>query len=576
MKNGVVVLFANELPKKGSKWWEQFDTLVASKKFESLARQYKLTFIDIESILDPGSVQEASELVRKLSLLKTSDGRRLSKIINYRGFELWWIHYDDLMYKYCLPYTEHHKLLKYLRDFSYICLYNPPSSSLFRYYLQAHSLKHQILNTSSKKLPPLGIIIQVVLSFPFLLWLIMRRPRLMVWTSDLFDPPRDFDFRMRFIYEELKKKKIKFVEFIRSMESSQTVVSHALKRKRPVIYSFAINKLTYYLANILDKKYKKKLSSIKPQLEDDPINRFWFGVASSYIYGTSGDIWSIRVIKLILKFIGVKVAIVPAAHSRNFHEVLACKLSKIPTVGILHGVPSKNYPVYDFMPEFDGEKTLSVDKYGVWSLWWKEYYLKNSRAYRSNQMFVSGPMRPLQHTDSYIVPTGQSIKVLFASEQLASPKEILPYLVELMATKDIFLYYKFRPYRDGFEEWLKINRPDILKRMDTSKIMRGSMAEAIAQCDVVVGSHTGGVLEALLQLKPMIFFLTKKWGDYFELKSFELGRSFIAENPQELLTLIRKSKDISEKTLKELQFHFFGDPYMNGSKWVVNEIEKLL
>ncbi|PIP55972.1 MAG: hypothetical protein COX06_00370 [Candidatus Zambryskibacteria bacterium CG22_combo_CG10-13_8_21_14_all_42_17] len=255
---------------------------------------------------------------------------------------------------------------------------------------------------------------------------------------------------------------------------------------------------------------------------------------------------------------------------------MACKLSKIPTVGILHGVPSKNYPVYDFMPEFDGEKTLSVDKYGVWSLWWKEYYLKNSRAYRSNQMFVSGPMRPLQHTDSYIVPTGQSIKVLFASEQLASPKEILPYLVELMATKDISLYYKFRPYRDGFEEWLKINRPDILKRMDTSKIMRGSMAEAIAQCDVVVGSHTGGVLEALLQLKPMIFFLTKKWGDYFELKSFELGRSFIAENPQELLTLIRKSKDISEKTLKELQFHFFGDPYMNGSKWVVNEIEKLL
>jgi len=521
-------------------------------------------------------VQEASELVRKLSLLKTSDGHRVSKLVNYKGYELWWIHYDDLMYKFCLPYTEYHILLKYIKDFSYIYLYNPPSPSLFRYYLEAHSCNHQILNASSKKLPPLGIVIQIILSLPFILWLGIRRIRLMIWTSDLFDPPHDYDFRMRFIYEELRKKKIKSVEFIRSMESSRTVISHALKRKRPVVYSFAISRFTYYLANLFDNRYKNKQRNLKLHLDDNPMNRFWFNIATSYVSGMSGDIWSIKIIKFILRFIGIKVAIIPAAHSRNFHEVLACKLSKIPTVGILHGVPSKDYPVYDFMPEFDGEKALSVDKYGLWSEWWKEYYFKNSRAYRADQLFISGPMRPLQHTDSHSAPTGQLTKVLFASEQLASPKEILPYLDKLMEAKDITLYFKFRPYRDGFEEWLKVNRPDILRKMDKSKVLRGSMVEAIAQCDAVVGSHTGGALEALLQLKPMIFFLTKRWGDYFELKSFKLGRSFIAESPQELLVLIRKSKDIPKETLMELQLHFFGDPYMNGSKWVVGEVEKLL
>ena len=102
------------------------------------------------------------------------------------------------------------------------------------------------------------------------------------------------------------------------------------------------------------------------------------------------------------------------------------------------------------------------------------------------------------------------------------------------------------------------------------------MHEAVAKCDVVIGCRSNGVIEALLQLKPFVFFQTNKWGDYFELKSFDSPYKFFAENPEELQDLIGRSKDIPDGVLKELQNRFFGDPYQNGSKWVVEEALKSL
>lgn len=574
----VLVIFAKDLPKKKQQWWRQFDTLIAPRQLEFLGRQYNLTFIDIDGLIDPGNIQEASELTRKLSLLTTSDGRRVPKIVNYEGFELWWIHYDDLMYKFCLPYTQYARLLDYLKSFSNAHLYKPPFADLFQYFLSSHNCKYAVENKFTKKLS-FGILLQVALSILFLLWVKIRRPKLMLWSGDFFDPPRDYDFRMMFIYKELQNKKINFVEFIRSMESFRTVMHHALKRKRPVIYSFAVGKLTYYLANLFNKKkYARKLNNLRPSPDTDPMKRFWFEIATSYISGASGDMWSIKIIKVILKFIGIKVSIIPTIASRNFHEVLACKLLNIKITGIQHGLSPKYHVVSDFMPEFDGKKMLSVDKYGLWSEWWKQYYIRNSMVYKPEQLFVSGLMRPLQENTSFGIPykSGDCIKVLFVAGQLSDPREVMPYLWALIRAKNISVYLTFRPYRDDFEKWLRENHPEILEKIVKGKILHGNIHEAITQCDVVVGCYSTGVLEALLQLKPMVFFQTNKWGDYYELKSFNSEHCFFAENPQALTECVEKSVDIPEDVLKTLQNRFFGDPHMNGSKWVVEQVEGFL
>ncbi|HJN62015.1 MAG TPA: HAD family hydrolase, partial [Candidatus Parcubacteria bacterium] len=238
--SSVLVIFTNDLPKKTQKWWRQFERVVGPKVLREKIKNMHISFTDIEELTNPGSIQEAHRLGDKLSQLALSDGRGLPKLITYLGYEIWWMHYEDLSYKFCLPYTQYRDLLLYLKDFNKIYLYQAPHLNLFQYFFKAYNCEYIIFNQPKgfrfrlrKLLPiPLGILVQVILSLPFLLWLRITRPKLMVWTSDRFDPPHHCDFRMRLIYEELEKRKIPFVEFIRSQESLPTVLDHAWQRKR--------------------------------------------------------------------------------------------------------------------------------------------------------------------------------------------------------------------------------------------------------------------------------------------------------------------------------------------------------
>lgn len=421
-------------------------------------------------------------------------------------------------------------------------------------------------------MPPFGILLQLFLSFIFLFWLKIARPKLLLETSDRFSGQDDFDFRYKFIYQELRQRKINFVEFIRSLESWRIILKHAWRRRRPVIYSTAIVGFVHYLAGFFGEK--------RFQSAGNPNEKFWFLVATHYLRNIRGTVWSIEVMKFIWQWVGAKSAIVPTASNRSFHEVIACKMTGIKTVGIQHGAASKYYLISDFMPGFNSKNYLSVDKYGLWSDWWLDYYIRNSNAYKPEQFYVSGPMRPLTKGVGEVEPlpfargstSKGRLKVLFISEGLAAPEEVMPYLSTLLEIKEFDMHIKFRPYKDAFELWLKDNRPEVYKKI-TEKIknFHGTMEEAISQSDMAVGSHSTAVLESLLQLKPFIFFRTKKWGDYFDIKSLEKRNCFFAENPIELINCIKKSREISKEYLKQLQERFFGDPRKNGAKWAVEE-----
>jgi len=222
---------------------------------------------------------------------------------------------------------------------------------------------------------------------------------------------------------------------------------------------------------------------------------------------------------------------------------------------------------------------LSVDKYGVWSDWWRDYYIKNSKAYKPEQIYISGPMRPLIKKEKSSKTTkepGAPLKILFVSEQLAIPEEVMPYLEALIDRKDVSVYLTFRPYRDTFETWLKANKPEILDRFGPDRILRDGINDAISKCDLVVGTMSTAVIEALYDLKPMLLFYTKKWGDYFDLENYSNKYKFYAENPEEFVNYIEKRIEIPASELKRLRERFFGDPYKNGSKWVVEEVESEL
>ncbi len=570
-KNSVLVVFGTEMPKEDL---SQYDMVLSGE--------------ELEAFIEPGSIYEASAFAEELSYTKLHDGTRLVKSFIYEGYELWWLYYNSLFTYFGLPYAQYKKLLTYLTNFRNVTFYKPPFKSLFYYYLEAWGCRMNILRESGfKTLAPLpfGILLQIFITLLSIPILMFQKRQLMIFIGDKFEKSQDYDARMKFVYQELRQRKIPFVEFIRSLESWKVLLEHAFIRRRPVIYSEAVAFMGSFLsvfsgghrhANLKLRKFEKEVL-----VSQTPEARFKFLVANHYLKSVNDDIWAMRIMKWIMGGIGIKAGLFTAALDRNFHAVFGCKLNAIPTVGILHGVASRYYNVYDFLPGFDGEKSVALDKYGVWSEWWKEYYVKNGKAYKPEQLFISGPMRPIQpqavNSNNTRSTSGrQKINVLLVSEIVAVPTEVLPYLVALMSIESFSVYIKFRANRDSFEAWLKSRHPEILNKFSENRILKGSMQEAIALCDVVVGSQSTGVIEATLQQKPFVLFNTQKWGDYYSMTESDKTRQFFAKNTQELIEKIKGVQSMSLDTLRALREQYFGDPHKNGSKWVVDRIEELL
>lgn len=586
MKETALVVFKKSLTssdvKRLSK--QHYDVVVAPRALQDTIGSYGLEWVSLEDMVEPGSIYEANTFVKQLSQTKLPDGTLVAKSCVYKGYELWWMYYNRFFLNFGLPYTQHKKLLTYVKDFNTVHFYQLRFQKLFLLYLEAYGCKTKRIHEPGLRdsaLPSFGILLQIAITIISLPILVLKRKRILFFTGDKFEKTRDYDLRMGFVYKELRERKLPFVEFVRSLESWKTVYEHARTRKRPVIYSEAVASIGRGIGLLgLGKiKAQKKYDVRNFGSVTNPEERFMLLVSTRFLLQVHHDIWAIRIMRFIIKGIGIRAAFFTAVLERNLHTVLGCKLQHVPTVGVLHGVASCDYNVYDFMPGFDGAQSLTVDTYGMWSAWWKEYYLKHGRAYTADQLVVSGPMRPAPREESSAVSHRTSdslLKVLFISEQLAIPEEVLPFLRRLIAEKNIELFIKFRPYRDGFETWLTENHPDILSQFPQERILRSDMKTAIAQCDVVVGSHSTAVLEALLSQKPIAFFATKKWGDYFSLTGYSNEYSFYDETPEAFIASVHKNRNVPESMLLDLQERFFGDPYQNGSAWVVDQLVSIL
>src|SRR3989344_3947177 len=231
-----LVVFGKEFPSLGIRE-QKFDMLIADGIFRPRAEALGCSFIELDSLVNPGSVYEASNLLDELSQLKFANGTRITKSLLYKGYELWWIHYDSLFYYFCLPYTQYKDLLERLRGFRQVHFYRAPYKALFFHYLKAHGGDMRALRESGIPSPSFlsfCVFLHILITLLSLPILAVRKHRAMIFIGDKFEKNQDYDFRMKFIYEELRKRKTPFVEFVRSLESWSAVLRHAFVRRRPV------------------------------------------------------------------------------------------------------------------------------------------------------------------------------------------------------------------------------------------------------------------------------------------------------------------------------------------------------
>lgn len=565
-------------------WWKWAGTVIGPASLAGEVRQRGQQFLDIEELGEFENVEEALALLRQLSLLTLPDGRRISELVTYRGHELWWIHYDALFLRFCLPFTKYRRLLVELSKYSRVYLHAPVYPELFEYFLQAHGcqsvcLAERPFRTILRRFFDVGLsdLLRVALSISFLVMLWFRQARVMVFTSDLLDAPDDFDFRLRRVYEELRERKLGFVEFIRSLHPPRITLRHVWVRRRPVVYSSAIIAFLYGAASRVSSRDRVVGLVLDCLADRSPEERFWGRVSVHFLAQARGARWAIAALVTILRGLGIRVAVIVSASVRTLHELIACKISGIGTVGIQYGATVSSYSVGQFIHEYSGATPMGPDVYGVWSRGWQEYYRKHSRAYHPHQVRVAGHLRPAAKDLLQNVTTRADtdpIRVLFVAEPLVEPREAFPYLQALCGQPDFRVFVKTRPMiEDPFECWLRLHVPEVLREVD---ILRGDMHEAIAKCDVIVGSYSTGVLEGLLQLKPIVFFNTVKWGDHFGIRGLTERRCLFAENPEGVVDCVRECIRIPHRILVDLRDHFFGDPTRDGGRWVVDQVDHYL
>jgi hypothetical protein len=259
--------------------------------------------------------------------------------------------------------------------------------------------------------------------------------------------------------------------------------------------------------------------------------------------------------------------------SRSAHLAIAAKSLGIKTIGIMHGLQQKDYAVYEFMQSYQENKKIGCDVYGVWSLYYLEYFKKYSKISNADSFQYSGLLRPVKNinqVDHFERVSENKIKVLLISEPLITVSEIIPYLKCLLKNDNIEVSIKVRPMiKDIYYENMILQFPEI----QDLKIYDGKLEDVADKFDVFVGSNSTAIIEASLFGKMSILLNTVKFGDYFDIDELIPGHRLLVRSPEllckEIQFRIENENDL--KTIEKTKYRFFGDN-KDGAQWIVDQL----
>lgn len=522
------------------------------------------------------SLAVANEFLKKVSTSRDICGRRISDKANWKGFKLWWIYYEWIFVKYGLVYSQYETLFSALDSAEEleISVQNESLRKLIQYYAYASGIKITkitktpwLKNAIKQTVPALLKLFMSILCLPFLIW---KHPKYALFTSDYFSPHGKFDFRKKNIYQEFSARQLRYVEFIRTLHPPSTLLRQFFKRRRPVLYLEAMLTIFSFLDDLAE--------FFQPAWKQNGKLPFETLVALSVVkrrfWRNKGEI---LFLKIMLQLLGVRTMMIASLSPRTLHLMVACKLTNVKVVGIMHGVSMRSYVISEFMENLESDyDQMSNDVYGVWSEGWIDYFNTYSKVLKKDRLQVSGFLRfePLQKIDTQKYASfrkAHQLNVLWVSEPLLDFNEAEPYLEALLNDPTLHIIFKVRPNRDIVLETLREKRNDLLEKMT---VMDCPIDEAIVISDVVVGSNSTGVLDALRYDKPIVTFKTRKWGDYFDLVSYHQIPNIYSENEEDFLNNIHRAHEIPKASLQKLKYFFFDIQERDGGKWIVDRMQE--
>jgi len=247
--------------------------------------------------------------------------------------------------------------------------------------------------------------------------------------------------------------------------------------------------------------------------------------------------------------------------------------NEVATVGYQHGLNFNQYFTGLGAYERKSGRSHAVDRYALWTEYFRRKLVGFSKLYSRENTFVSGNLRPptperfqLQERPRKLQAT---TRVLLISEPQAKKSELLPFVRELASSTDVCLLLKLRP--GEAEAPLRSFFGELLDKIEL--ITEPSLFDALEQADVVVGMYSSVLYEALLANKPVVVLKNTSPFSLVELAPEKVAE--LAESPSSVVDVVIRAARLPENELIRRKELVWGGADAGGAQRVVQMGQKL-
>jgi len=482
-----------------------------------------------------------------------------------------WAFYDRFFHEIAMPYSKYKNLLEECYGASFIECISPPKDliTILKLYGYHHSIKlnFKIQFEAAKYLKEIpSIVWRYFLIFHSIVLLSMlyvrsKKGLLVVWTGDYLGPQKGLlDPRLGDLETRLNASGIAYLPFVRSSGvSSRLSLKNFITRRGKAIYYEHLN-------NFISSHFKSpnKLPKSRDFFNSAFNNLFY---AESKKLELHTKFWAVIFHKL-----QIKTFLAWFLSSRTASLIWGAKKANVPTIGFMHGVSVLSFMGHELMPEYEGPP-IGTDCFGTWSKWWQNYFLQHARIYPSNNIEVSGPLKktiPLSKTNlPKVLKT--VVNVFIVSEAHLPIEQLLPYLEEIIKNQNFKIFFKIRSF--GADRFWNLMKDHSIYNQYHFEFSDLPSPECFKNADIILGTHSTAVLEAMSLDKPILILNTAKWGDYFSFNAlFEGNCPFWVKSPGEIQKKIDEALT-SDRDWIELYSNFFGED--SGTEWILKKIESM-
>jgi len=526
-----------------------------------------------EVSLETEDPREALDLIRVLNRLETEQGRRVSSLVTADGFEPWWFVQDQLFHGWLVPFTRYRPVVRRALEGERIVEPPPALDRLLKLVGTVAAKPFEISGRSrffrGALERGLGALLRSalgILSWVTAIGFRLRGKTIVLYAIDVVSPGSSCDFRLEPLYRELARRGYRYGEYLHSLEGLDAI-KNLFRRGRSGIFLSAAAAPWQALSAFSYRRpatgWKRPAGIVR---EED-----WLFLQALASYGLEAATLAAgryRACKRLLRLHRPKGALI-LDDSRHAHElVAACQELSIPVVGYQHGLAFNEYFTGLMAYGFEGARRHVFDAYGLWSEYFRQRLLQTSDLFDAKGTFVSGLLRPPLAAAAPATPRvdgNDPIAVQVVSETLARTREVVPYVRKLLETLRFEVTLKLRPGEQPGPEWAGLGA-----RLRTST---AEVYESFRHADVVLGTYSSVLYEAILALRPVVVVKTSS---PFGFTLGEEGLAELADRPEAIESATTRAAGLPLEELERRRRVVWGDTTLDGARAIVDRLAGLL